>query len=502
MSLTRAVAWNTAIQVVGRLVGLAVSVALTAILTRHLGLADYGQFVAASGYVALFTVLGDAGIYLVAVRRAAQEPERRAELLGTALGLRLVLAFVPLLLAFVFVQFVPTQRFPTYALTLRLVVAILAVNGYITLLNQFLTAVFRLHLRMDLAVIGEMLARLVTLAVIGLVVLLHAGLVAAAAAFTAGTLANFIYAWNVGRRFETFRPQLDRRLSGEMLRESVVMTAVTLLGLLHFKVDTLLLWALRPPLDVGIYGVAYKAHEVLVTFPGLFVGLLFPVFSRLAREDPMRLRQVFQRTFDVLVTTSLGAALLVFVLAPDLAALLGGAAASRPMRILAFALPPVFVSLGFTHLLLAESRQRWLVPFYLVLVAANVGGNLVAIQRWSYMGAAGVTVATEGLAVVLLAGYWVQRRRMPLGPRSLLAVPLAAGLAALGAAIFAAVPPAAGVPALVARLAVGSTLALGLYAAGVLVLGILPASTLRSLWPGAEADRSSTAPPDGPAGGL
>jgi O-antigen/teichoic acid export membrane protein len=73
LNLTRAVAWNTAIQVVGRVVGLAVSVALTAILTRHLGLADYGQFIAASGYVAVFTVLGDAGIYLVAVRRAAQE---------------------------------------------------------------------------------------------------------------------------------------------------------------------------------------------------------------------------------------------------------------------------------------------------------------------------------------------------------------------------------------------------------------------------------------------
>lgn len=495
MSLARTVAWNTGVQVAGRVVGLGVSMALTAILTRHLGLATYGQMIAASTYVGLFTILGDAGVYLVAVRRAAQAPDQRAIVLGNALGLRLVLALVPLGLAYVLVQFIPSERFPTYVPAVKLAVAILALNGYVTLLNQFMIAVFRLHLRMDLAVLGEILSRLVALGATLIVVASGGGLIAAVIALFAGSLTNLAYAWGVGRRFESFRPRLDPRVVADMLREAAVLTVVTLLGLVHFKVDTLLLSLLRGAEDVGIYGVAYRVHEVLITFPGLFVGLLYPVFARLAREDVTRLRQVFQRTFDVLVITSLGAGLAVYTLAPDLAALLGASAAAAPMRVLVFALPPVFVGLGCTHLLLAEGRQRWLVPLYAFLVLVNVGSNVVAIRRWSYLGAAGVTVGTESLSLACLLAYWLGRRQWRLAWRAAGALPLAAGIAV---GMHVAVPEAGAdltIPMRILRLAWVGGVTLGVYLVGVLGFRLLPRSAWRALVPGSGAA-------DDPSAGL
>ncbi len=95
-----------------------------------------------------------------------------------------------------------------------------------------------------------------------LVVHTHGGLIAACIALSTGPAANFAYAWVVTRRFERFVPHLDWGISRELLGESLVLTMVTLLGLIHFKVDTLLLSVLRTPVDVGIYGVAYKLHEV------------------------------------------------------------------------------------------------------------------------------------------------------------------------------------------------------------------------------------------------
>jgi O-antigen/teichoic acid export membrane protein len=484
VGLARTVAWNTGIQVTGRAVGMSVSVLLTAILTRHLGLATYGQMVAASTYVALFTILGDAGIYLVAVRRAAQEPDRRAAILGNALGLRLALALVPLALGYLLVQFIPSERFPTYVPAVKLAVAVLALNGYVTLLNQFMIAVFRLHLRMDLAVLGETIARLVALAGTLVVVAIHGGLIAAILALLGGTVANFLFAWTISRRFETFRPQFDPVLVRAMLHESAVLMVVTLLGLVHFKVDTLMLSLMKSAEDVGVYGVAYKAHEVLITFPGLFVGLLYPLFSRFASEDPVRLQQIFRRTFDVLLTTALAAALLVFVLAPDLAALLGAAAAVRPMRVLAFALPPVFLGLGLTHLLLAEARQRWLVPLYATLVIVNVALNWMAIQRWSYMGAAAVTVATESLSVAILVTYWVGRRHWRLLSRSVLAVPLAVTVAAVATTVlrhYGGDTTAVTIPVRIVRLALAGSATALVYVGGVLALRIVPLADIREL---------------------
>ena len=483
MSLTRTVAWNTVVQVAGRAVGLLASMAVTALLTRHLGLAQYGQMVTAATFVGLFSILGDAGLYLAIVRRAAQEPERRSQILGAGFGLRLVLAAAPMIAAYLLIQVVPADRFPTYGPAVKLAVAVCAVNTYITLLNQLLIAVFRLHLRMDLAAGGEFLSRVVSLGAVVWVVHSGGGLIAACIAVSTGPAANFVYAWFVTRRFERFVPHFDRAISRELLGDSVVLTMVTLLGLIHFKVDTLLLSVLRTPTDVGVYGVAYKLHEVLITFPGLFVGLLFPVFSRLATTDVPRLQQVFQRTFEVLLLASVGAATVVFVAAPPLAAILGAPEAAHAMRVLAFALPAVFVSLGFTHLLLAEGRQGWLVRMYFVLVVVNIGANVVAIRAWSYMGAAAVTVATESMALAALAGYWIGRRRWRLQLRVLTCVPLAAGLAVAGCSLGRLIAPSEPTTRILELAVRGGFTGLS-YAGAVLALRLVPLATLRALRPG------------------
>jgi O-antigen/teichoic acid export membrane protein len=197
------------------------------------------------------------------------------------------------------------------------------------------------------------------------------------------------------------------------------------------------------------------------------------------------LRQVFQRAFDVLALAAIGAALLVVVAAPAFAALLGAPPAARPMRVLALALPSMFVSLGFTHLLLAEGRQTWLVRLYAVLVAVNVGANLIAIRNWSYAGAAAVTAGTETLSLVCLAAYWLGRRRWRLQLRVLWAVPVAAVLAWLGdrVATSSELAQASGAARLIGLVALSSVTA-ALFAGCVLGLRLLPPGTLRALWPG------------------
>jgi O-antigen/teichoic acid export membrane protein len=330
-----------------------------------------------------------------------------------------------------------------------------------------------------------------------LVVRLNGGLLAAVMAMGAGTVANFLYGWLVTRRFEKFQPHLDLPLMRQLLGESAILAVVTLLGLVHFKVDTLLLSVLRQPDEVGVYGVAYKLHEVLITFPGLFVGLLFPVFSRLATEDAARLRQVFQRAFDVLLLAALGAALLVDVLAPHLSALLGAPQATTPMRILALALPPVFLSLGFTHLLMAEARQRWLVPLYVLLVVVNIGANWIFIRLYSYRGAAGVTVGTETLALACLAGYWFGKRRWRVALRTLWAVPLAVGVSVVVRLAGRYAPAVDSVPERIVVLGITGGITFVLYMAGILALRLLPTTTLRALLPAGARPAAAPAPRPG-----
>jgi O-antigen/teichoic acid export membrane protein len=489
------VAWNTTVQIGGRAVGLVASITFNAILVRHLGIATYGQFVAASTYVGLFMILGEAGLYLVSVRRAMQEPARRAQVLGTALGLRLLWSIVPLSIAFGVAQIIPEERFHIYDRSVKLTIGILALNEYVRLLCQFLTAVFRMHLRMELSVIGEVGSRVVALLGILLVVDRDGGLRSVAAALTIANVANLAYHWLMSQRLERFRPQLQAELVKQMVREAVVVAGVLVMSLLRTQIGIFLLSLQRASEDVGIYGVATKVHDVVITFPGMFAAILFPVLSRLASEDDARLRRLFQRTFDVMILAGVGLSLTVVVLAPQFASILGEPRAAAPMRLLALAYPSIFLGMSFAHLVLALGRQAILLRLYTLLAVATFIINALLIPRFSYWSVAVASVSMETLVLVSLAAYSIKLRRVQPGGRALWCAPVALvlGVALLGLAGRWLVPEAATIPQRLVIVAIGGTATLGLYVAAVSGFKIVDPEVLRAVLP-ERAPKNTDAP--------
>src|SRR4051812_13351410 len=93
-SATRRVAYNTAVQVAGKIAIVAIGAGSIAVLTRYLGATDYGKLGLAFAYLQLFGVLADVGLFTVVVRELSQRPERTDELVGNALTLRLGLSVV------------------------------------------------------------------------------------------------------------------------------------------------------------------------------------------------------------------------------------------------------------------------------------------------------------------------------------------------------------------------------------------------------------------------
>ena len=486
MSLARAVAWNTAVQVGGRAVGLIASIAFNALLVRHLGIATYGQFVAASTYVGMFMILGEAGLYLVAVRRAMQEPERREQILGTAFGLRLLWTLLPLSLAYVVAQLIPEEHFPNYDRTVKTAIAILALNEYLRLICQFLTAVFRMHLRMELAVIGEVGSRVVAL--VGIVVVANrgGGLLSAAGALVAANGLNLLYQWAMSRRLERFRPQLHRTLAREIAREAIVVAGVLIMSLLRTQVGVFLLSLLRPAEDVGIYGVAIKVHEVVITFPAMFSAVLFPVLSRLASEDHAKLRRIFQRSFDVMALAGVGLAVTLMVVAPQFARILGEPRATTPMRLLATTLPTVFVSMSFAQLVLAVGRHAVLLRLYTVLATATFVANMLLIPHFSYRTIPIVSIAIEAFLLLGLALYWTRWRGLTLRLRAVWCVPIGAVVCVtiIGGAHTWLEPAAATIPQRLLIAALAGAVTLGVYVAIVTRLRLVEPEVLRALLPG------------------
>ena len=64
MTYTRKVAYNTLAQMVGRIVLIATSLVIVGILTRHLGVENFGRYTTAFAFVAFFGIFGDLGFFL------------------------------------------------------------------------------------------------------------------------------------------------------------------------------------------------------------------------------------------------------------------------------------------------------------------------------------------------------------------------------------------------------------------------------------------------------
>ncbi len=80
--------------------------------------------------------------------------------------------------------------------------------------------------------------------------------------------------------------------------------------------------------------------------------------------------------------------------------------AGAALRILIFASSIIFLGSMFTHGIIAIDKQKKIISAYIFTSIAAVAGYLIFIPRYSYFGAAWMTVASE-LTIVLASAYLI-----------------------------------------------------------------------------------------------
>jgi len=200
------------------------------------------------------------------------------------------------------------------------------------------------------------------------------------------------------------------------LKESLPMGAILLLLTLDNKIDTVMLGLMKGSSAVGIYAVAYRFYDVLILGAAYLMNSLLPVLSRYANSQKRqgRIKFIYQKSFDVLLTLGLLVAFLAFSSASLLVKLITQErfteffGSTIVIRILSLA---IFLSY-FNHLtgytIVALGKQRWYFSVASSALVFNALANFFVIPQFSYYGAAIVTVLTEGL-VLLITSFFVHR---------------------------------------------------------------------------------------------
>lgn len=422
MSYTRKVAYNTVAQVVGKVITTFISLILIATITRYLGVAGYGAYTTIFAYTQFFSVLADFGFFWFLLREISKPDADTQKIVNNVLTFRSILAVAIFVMAFLVGFLIPQYH------DLRYGIGIIAAASFWASINGTYVGIFQKNLRMDRASLTDVLGRIVTFGLVYWQIHIGAPLTHILWAYFFGNMVNFFASAFMGRIYVTYRPAFDLKFWKIIFFECLPISMVTVLGIIYFKVDTIILSLLKSPTDVGIYGPPYKVVEILILFPGIFMGNVFPIFVNYIYSKDNRLHEAYQKAFDFLVISAVPVVLGVIFTSPRIIRIVAGedfvtahtigpvwgfpATSPLVMQILVVAVGISFVSHVFGYMVIALGKQTKLVWPNLAMVIFNISLNLILIPRISYVGAAVVTVLTE--TFIFVAYWWIMHRYIDL----------------------------------------------------------------------------------------
>lgn len=209
----------------------------------------------------------------------------------------------------------------------------------------------------------------------------------------------------------------------KVVRDTITFNIYPIVVNIYDRVDVVLLSKLAGNIAAGLYMIPYRILPMLQVLPYGLMGVLLPMLSapggRHGEKDKCA------QAMGVLYAAALFMILETMLLADFGTRLVLGnkyQGSVLILKILIWATVPMFLNNVLNTFLLARDQEKLLVRTASVCMVINIGANLLLIPRFSYLGAAAVTILTE---LVLLGQNMTLMRRMfgfvPLPPNMLTA---------------------------------------------------------------------------------
>ncbi|WP_281242700.1 oligosaccharide flippase family protein [Citreimonas salinaria] len=391
---------------------------VSVILTRTLGVDDFGRFAFALSIATIFALPLTGGLPVLLIReiaaaRARKHDARRVvrwgyRFLATVAAALVLLALLGGILLVQLDVWTPTR---TEILLAVLVVLLIPVTGLLQLQRSILSG----HGDVVAGALGEQVFRPVTMLIL-LVLLLPMLNHGAPGALFLQVVAALLA---VGGTVVLIRRLVPRSVDGpavmqhgEWLRALVPLTALTAVGLIKSNTDILMLGILREPAEVGVYRIAVQV-AVLSSFTMLVLGEVSAprLAAAYAEGDRATLAAYMAKAARIMLLAAVTFVVLFALFGHGALVIVFGepyGAAFYPCLILA--LGTLFsAACGLVGKMLQMSKLAGLAARSAAIAAVtNVVLNLVLVPRYGPTGAA---IATAIAMVTMELQQWILVRR-------------------------------------------------------------------------------------------
>lgn len=379
---------------------------LTFVCARVLGVEGYGVLNTALSLAALVFSFTSLGVEPYTVREVARERTRAPAFVGAFGTLRLGLSVIATLAALGVGALLGYDRVLLLAVGFACVYT--AANG----LSEYAATFFQAFERLRFQAGAVVLTKTLTVALAATALWLFGTPIAVLAGMAAGMTVACLGVWGGGvRKLVPRWGGAERGFIGRSLRGLLPFGLLSVLGMLFFRVDNVMVEAMLGLAAAGQYGLAFRIVEALNLLPTVVVrAATYPRLARLAaRGDEGEARRSMLVAGAVLLAVSLPVAALISWTAPVLVTWIADdpelAVSAPALAILVWAFPLTALRNLYFSSLLARDDQWFVAGAVFVAVALNIGLNAALLP---FVGITGAAFATIGCEAALLITYAVR----------------------------------------------------------------------------------------------
>ena len=374
----------------------------TVLIVRHLSVSNWGRFSFVFGLLGLMSVVTNMANPRTVLQQLADDD---GHLAGTYVLLRMALGLLAYAIA---LSVVTVGHYPTVVLQAT------AIAGLTVLIANTSTAydvLFQFRMELSKVAVAGTLGQTAQLSLTIALALMHSSLVV----FTlpAVLCEVVVFAWKLYRlpRHPSLHYGFMWGRWKELIKLSIPLAIGGALSVMYYSLDTVMLSKMQTFRAVGIYGISYKFAGIVVVFATSMSLALFPILVRAWPEEAQRFRAVLRRTVRLYMVVAALVTLEFTIFAAKAIGLLYGqhytVGANAARLVVASECLGFFAGLAITSLI-AMNRNVFYPIAALVGLVLNLGLNLWVIPRWSYLGAAWATLATE---LVVTLALWIPMAR-------------------------------------------------------------------------------------------
>ncbi len=371
----------------------------TVYVARTLGVSDFGLYTVALAYFSIISSIADFGFNRFLIREVARDKLAVHELIWSIIAFRLTITSVLFAVFAVFLYMLDQDKM-RISLILLATIAILPQSIAFTF-----DAIFVAVRKLQFSAVALFLASLTTVTSGFFLVYNGFGVWGAVNALIFGqTVYAVVLTIFLFRQHGFHFSAVNLKLIKKAILGSLPYGLLSILGLLYFRIDSVLLSYIKGNFETGIYGAAYKFLEAVTVIPSAFSMALFPVLSEVHDTSLKRVKMLYFKSLKLMLGLGLVVSLGYFFILPEFIKILlpNYYASVQAIRILSLSVPFMFIHVPAVSVLLSTDKYLKQVLILSVLALTfNILANLLFIPRFGFIAASWVTVASEILSFVI-----------------------------------------------------------------------------------------------------